>query len=125
MSKDTRIQTRPAQATEPIQQRRQIPPRTDVYENGNEVLVVADMPGVDVDGLELRFEKNELHITGRRPAPPFAEQQEAGWDFHRRFVVPSSIDTARISAELASGTLTVHLPKSEAFQPRTIAVKVG
>lgn len=122
MSMETRIDTPRGSVAEPTAQLRSIPPRTDVYENDTEVLVVADMPGVEVGGVNLRFEKNELRITGTPNAALFG-QEEPAFAFERRFVVPTTIDGEGITAEIDKGTLSVHLPKSKAAQPRQIPVR--
>ena len=52
-------------------------------------------------------------------------QEYRDTDFRRSFAVPSGIDGAKIYAELKSGVLRLHLPKSEALKPREIAVRAG
>lgn len=118
--------TTPA-AMETERTREAIAPTVDVYENENEVLVLADLPGVTQDKLTIHFDKGRLTIEGRRSppqwSPRFAETTLA--DFRRTFLVPQGIDANQISAELAQGVLQVHLPKLASAKPRRIEVKAS
>jgi HSP20 family protein len=93
-------------------------PRVDVLETENEFLVLADMPGVKPDDVDIRFEKGELTVHGRRPGV----QEYAATNYHRVFSVADSVSADKITADLKQGVLTVHLPKIEAVKPRRIAV---
>ena len=107
-------------------------PRVDVIENAHEYLVVADIPGVAKDGLDVRFESGELRIEAHRGKPQtqepqgslLAEEYRVG-DYRRAFAMPDGIDADKIEAELAHGVLRVHLPKSAAKRPRKIAVRAS
>jgi HSP20 family molecular chaperone IbpA len=115
-----------AQATEA---RPTFTPAVDIYENKDEILVVADLPGVTPETLAIDLDKGELDITARREVVPRdgaaigAELRDG--DFRRRFVIPSGIDAAKIDATLRDGVLWLRLPKSEAVKPRQIAVRAG
>jgi HSP20 family protein len=103
-------------------------PACDVYENRNEVLVLADLPGVAAEDLRIHLEKGELTLQARRPVPLDGRWVGAEYrdiEFRRRFTVPGGIDADRISAELTNGVLYLHLPKSEALRPRQIVVNAG
>lgn len=106
-----------------------IAPACDVYENKDEILVVADVPGVTADALEIDLDKGELRIAARRDAAAsgatFVAAEYRDCDFRRRFAVPSGIDAARIGAELKDGVLWLRLPKAEAVKPRQITVRAG
>jgi len=110
-------------------QRQTVAPPCDVYENGEELLVMADLPGVASNALEINFDKGELTIYARRAdVPPQGTLLGAEFrstDYRRRFAVPAGIDAGKIKAELKSGVLLLHLPKSEALKPRQISVKAG
>jgi HSP20 family molecular chaperone IbpA len=113
---------------ERVQQRAWVAPRVDIYENDNEVLLLADVPGVDRDGLTIDLDKDQLTLEGRveERAPGQALGREfQALDYRRSFIVPSGIDATRIAAELSNGVLSLHLPKSEALKPRQIQVKSG
>jgi len=101
-------------------------PEVNIVETKDGYLLEAEMPGVSKDGLQVTLEGNEMTIVGHRPAetPPgealFRESRTA--DFRRVFELDPAIDTARISAKMEQGVLTLTLPKSEKVKPRKIAV---
>ena len=103
-------------------------PRVDVYENEAELLLVADLPGVAQDRIEVRWEAGELRIEGRRvdeaPGNPLAEEYRPA-DFARSFALPEVVDPAGIEAELRDGVLRVHLPKSTQKRARKIDVRAS
>lgn len=123
MSNETRLAN--TGNAEKIEQRPAVAPNVDVFENENELLVVADLPGVSQDRMSIHFDKGRLTIEGRREAPKwsprFAEIENA--DYRRTFLVPQGIDAEKIAAELSQGVLTVHLPKHASVKPRRIEVK--
>src|SRR5689334_8656769 len=78
-----------------------VTPPCDIYENADEILVVADLPGVPTDAVQIRLEKGELTLEARRDLPAEGSALSAeyhGRDFSRRFAVPAGIDGDRISA---------------------------
>lgn len=113
---------------EKIQQRPAAAAAVDIYENAEELLVLADLPGVGREQLTINYEKGQLTIEGRRSALSdgrlLASEQRA-LDFRRTFLVPQGIDTDKIAADLNLGVLRVHLPKSSSLKPRQIHVKAG
>jgi len=104
-----------ASDVEAVQQRAGVAPRCDVFENKDEVLLVADLPGVEQDGLRIDVLDERVTLEGRRTA----------YDFRRSFVLPDGIDREKIVAELQHGVLRLHLPKAAAVKPRRIAVKAS
>jgi HSP20 family protein len=102
-------------------------PRVDVLETENEFLLLADMPGVRPDAVDVRFEQGELTVHGRRTAAEGNRRpllgEPPGAHFHRVFAVTDTVAADRIEAEMKNGVLTVRLPKAEAAKPRRIAVK--
>lgn len=103
-------------------------PVCDVYESKDEILVLADLPGVTPDALRIHLEKGELTIEARRSMSAAGRALGAEFgdlEFRRRFGVPGGIDADRISAELTNGVLHLHLPKSDALRPRRIEVRAG
>jgi len=102
-------------------------PRVDILETQDELLLLADLPGVRPDDMDLRFENGELLLHGRCPArlrdTHSVHAEYAVGDFYRAFTIGEDIDPDKIAAELKNGELTVHLPKSEKVKPRRIAVR--
>lgn len=107
---------------EHVRDERRMAPPVDVYENNDELLLKVDVPGVEHSGLDIHLDNGKLDLEARQ-AKSLAD--ELGYEplvYARSFAVPSSIDPAKVSAELDRGVLTVHLPKTEAAKPRRIQV---
>lgn len=101
-------------------------PSVDIYENKEALTLVADMPGVSSDGVEIHLKDNDLNILGRTKneealGSPVHTEYESG-DYLRRFTLSSVIDQGKIQATMRDGVLKVVLPKSEAAKPRQISV---
>src|SRR5687767_2705165 len=101
-------------------------PLANIIETKDGYILEAEMPGVKKDGLEVTVENGQLTIVGRRTAyagPGQAIYRESrDHDYRRVFEIDSSIDTAKVSARMDQGLLTLHLPKAEAVKPRKITV---
>jgi HSP20 family molecular chaperone IbpA len=97
-------------------------PPVDVYENADEFLVVADLPGVDPDALTVELEASTLHVSGQQNAASTGALQAVL--FERSFRVPDLVAPDGVSAELRAGVLEVHLRKSETAKPRRIPVRM-
>lgn len=113
---------------EAVEDRAWVAPLVDVYENDNEVLLIADLPGVTRESLDINLDKDQLTIVGRiieETVGHVVGQEYQAVDYRRSFMLPNGIDAAKISAELSQGVLNLRLPKSEAVKPRQIEVKVG
>ena len=121
----------PSEVTAPEATRRGIyyTPRVDIYESGEEVVLLCDMPGVKAQDLDVRFEKGELSLFGKvepRQEPAEHLLDEYGVDdFYRSFTIAPDVDANKISADYRDGVLTVHLPKQERAKPKRIAVKTS
>jgi len=105
-----------------------VAPRVDVYENKDELLIVADLPGAQQDDVAIRLDKGQLTIEAKRADRPEAKLIAVEYrpaSYRRAFSVPDGIDGDKVSAELLEGVLRVHLPKSESLKPRQIAVRGG
>jgi HSP20 family protein len=105
-----------------------VAPLVDILENDDEILLFADMPGVDKKDITINIDNGRLALSGIREVSPVgaANWEEFGdVEFRRTFSVPQTIDVARVNAELKDGVLLLHLPKSEAAKPRQIEIKAG
>jgi HSP20 family molecular chaperone IbpA len=103
-------------------------PAVDIFENDDEILLMAEMPGACREDLEVHFANDTLTMTCPRKLSDegvklVGELRPA--EYSRSFLVPKGIDTKMISAELKEGVLRVHLPKSANLKPRHIEVKAG
>jgi HSP20 family molecular chaperone IbpA len=105
-----------------------VTPVVDIYENDDEILLHADMPGVEKDKITVNVDNGTLTITGVREIETkgVATWEEFGnVEYKRNFSVPQTIDVSKVDAELKDGFLRLHLPKSEAAKPRQIEIKTG
>jgi HSP20 family protein len=101
-------------------------PLVDIWENDQGLTVIADMPGVTADGLNIDLRENVLTIYGkvqddRTNRKVLAQEFEVG-DFYRQFSLSELIDQEKISASMKDGVLTLTLPKQAPAQPRKITV---
>jgi HSP20 family molecular chaperone IbpA len=107
---------------------RYVAPPVDIYETEEGLVVLADLPGVAKEALDIRVEQNKLTIQGqaRRGFPGMPIYQEYVLvNFFRQFALSDKVDQSHIAAELKSGVLTLTLPKAEAAKPRQIAVQAA
>lgn len=105
-------------------------PKADIYETEQSLVIVADMPGVDENSVEISLEKNVLSLKGLLEFNPpenyslaYAEY-EVG-DYERNFTLSEDIDRDNIEATISEGVLRVFLPKAGPAQTRKISVKAG
>jgi HSP20 family molecular chaperone IbpA len=107
---------------------RYVTPPVDIYELPEGLVVVADMPGVGKDTLDVRVDNNILTIRGQAshalPSEPVYREYELVHYF-RQFELSDKVDQNKISADLKHGVLSLTLPKAEAAMPRKIAVTVS
>jgi HSP20 family molecular chaperone IbpA len=112
------------------QDTRALLPRVDVLEDDAGITLLADLPGVPKDQLELKVEGDALVIEGVM-APFTAETLEPVYAevrlprYRRSFTLSRELDTSRIDANLKDGVLTLRIPKQAHAQPRRISVQVG
>ena len=106
-----------------------VAPPVDIYEDESGLVVVADLPGADPAGLDVRVERGTLTIQARTAndrafgEPVFREYELTG--FFRQFHLPDEVDSARIEAELKQGVLTLRLPRVTPAEPRHIQVRTA
>lgn len=127
MSHDTNTTVTPKQsAAENTTNRPVVSPAVDIYENEREYLVLADLPGVAHDGVQIRFEGGELSLAAARQddkASDYLGSEIVVADYRRLFRIPETVDSEKIEAKLADGVLHLVLPKSSKAGPRQISVK--
>lgn len=103
-------------------------PRVDIREEDGRFVIRADVPGVDPAAIEVNMDRNVLSISGERAAEPadapgrFSRQERSHGPFHRRFVLPDSVDAERITASNRQGVLEIVIPKKAESAPRRIAI---
>jgi len=105
-------------------------PAVDILETRDEMLVLADMPGVASDGVGVQLEGDQITIEGRvggqeyEGLKPLHVEYGVG-GFYRRFTLGEEIDRDGIKAQLKNGVLTLRLPKAEHAKVRRIAITAG
>lgn len=104
-------------------------PAVDVYEDAEELVLRAELPGVKREDVDVSVDSNVLTLKGERRL----EREEEGRRYHRiersygtfvrQFQLSDNIDAQKIEAQLADGVLTVRLAKKQELKPRKIDVK--
>lgn len=103
-------------------------PPVDIFETENGLVVVADLPGVDKETIDVNVEKNVLTLKAapkQKLNENLARQEYQLLPFFRQFQLSEAVDQSGISAEMKYGVLTIHLPKVKEQQPRKISVSVA
>ncbi|MFU8819016.1 MAG: Hsp20/alpha crystallin family protein [Desulfurivibrio sp.] len=116
------------QAGEPTKPERYFVPAVDIYETDEAVHLLAEMPGVGKDGVEINLENDTLTIKGHKvgnggeAGRVLLREFETG-SYQRRFTIAETIDQGKIVASMADGLLNLVLPKVEPAKPRRIEVR--
>jgi HSP20 family protein len=103
-------------------------PPADIYETDNDLVVMADLPGVDAKSIDLRVENNVLTITGERKLERNADNanvhrvERMYGTFARSFTLSTAVDTDKVHANYKDGVLRIALPKAEQAKPKRIAI---
>lgn len=130
---DTTTMTRTNHADTAMRQRNDngsyLMPRVDVMEDSHGITLLADMPGVPREKLDIRVEGNSLTVEGEiaLQAPQglnatFAEVRAAR--YRRGFALSRELDAQAIDAQLKNGVLRLRIPKLAEAQPRRIEVRI-
>ena len=102
-------------------------PETDIFETGDALVIVMEMPGVEKSNVDIGLENDVLTVAGRidfskyEKLMPVYSEYNIG-DYRRQFTLSNRVDQERISAEVRDGVLTLKLPKAEASKARKIAI---
>ena len=113
---------------ERTRERQCLVPKTDIYETEQMIVILADIPGVDRDALDITLEKNILSIdafssAGDKQDYSVAYSEYIPGDYHRKFRINGEIDFEKIEAVVADGVLELRLPKSEEAKIKKIPIK--
>ncbi len=121
----------PARASEAVPAAAMWAPAVDIYESGDEIVVKAEVPGIDRDAVAVEVKDGILTLRGERKF----EKEENEENYHRiersygafvrSFALPSSIDPEKVNAVLRDGVLEVKLTKKEQAKPRKVTVTVN
>ena len=104
-------------------------PRIDVFDNGTDLVVRVEIPGIDASAVDVTIEDRTLTISGSRPLDESVEtihrREILTGEFKRTVVLPEGIDGSAITAQAANGLLDVTLPRRPEVLPRTVKVAVS
>ncbi len=130
--KDLAVEKKEAATPEVLEKREKVTlvPPVDIYEDEDGIVLLADMPGVKKEDLEIEVDKDVLTISGEisTGVDPLAKglyQEFAGKEYKRVFTLGPDVDSSRIEAKISRGMLKLILPKIEEVKPRKIEVKVA
>lgn len=103
-------------------------PAVDIFENDKEITLLADMPGVKADDLDIDLRDSVLTLTGEVKSPEGPGERAVLREYRtgryvRQFTLSDTIDQSKIDAELKDGVLRLVLPKAEKAVPKKIKVK--
>lgn len=123
-----REETTPRTDGQQNQAERFMQPRTSVFENGDNVVLELEMPGVTRDKIDVTVEKDELTVTGWRQTEDYDKfevlhRERVPMNFRRTFVLSDIIDTGKISAACSDGVLRLTLPKADVAKPKKITIE--
>jgi len=106
-------------------------PNVDILESADELLLLADVPGVKAEDVDIQYERGLLTIHAKveprqdESATSYLLREYGVGDYCRSFQIGEGIDTEEIKAELKNGVMELHLPKTQAYKPRKITVKAS
>jgi HSP20 family protein len=103
-------------------------PSVDIFENDNEIVLKAELPGMDIKDIEVRLENNVLTLKGERRFEKETKEEnyhrierEYG-TFSRAFTLPGAVNVDKATAEYKEGILKVTVPKKEEVKPKPIKI---
>ncbi len=106
-------------------------PPVDIYETDENLVLKAELAGVDPKNVDVRVEENTLYLKGQRnfekevKGENYRRMERSYGSFARTFALPSSIDADKVAAEYKDGVLTLTIPKREEAKPKTIKINLS
>jgi HSP20 family protein len=106
-------------------------PAVDIYEHQGNIVLTAELPGVDAKDVDVRVENNVLTLRGERKwseevqRESYHRVERAYGSFTRSFTLPNVVDTEKIKADFKDGMLKLVLPKKEEAKPKQISINVA
>ena len=103
-------------------------PAVDIYETENELIMTAEVPGIEEKDIEIKIEDNTLSLRGERKFEKETKEENyhrierSYGSFYRAFTLPNSIDPDRIQAEHENGVLKISMPKRQELKPRKVKI---
>lgn len=106
-------------------------PAVDIFETEQNLVLKAELPGIDPKDVEVRVENNTLFLSGQRKFENEVKEENyhrverSYGSFSRTFALPGTINAENVSAEYKGGILTLTMPKREEAKPKTIKINVS
>jgi HSP20 family protein len=106
-------------------------PAVDIYEQGTDIVLKAELPGVDPKDVDIRLENNVLTLRGERKfenevkKENYHRVERSYGTFSRSFTLPSVVNQGNIKADFKDGMLKVVLPKREEAKPKQIEISIA
>ena len=108
-------------------------PAVDIFEHEGNIVLKAELPGIDPKDVDIRVENNVLTLRGERKFESESEVKREDYhrveraygSFSRSFTLPNVVDTGKIKAESKDGVLKVTLPQKAEAKPKQISISVG
>lgn len=104
-------------------------PVVDIYETENEVVLKAELPGMEKKDIHLEVRDHTLTLSGERKHEKeekeenFHRVERSYGKFYRSFSLPSTVDTEKVKANMKEGVLEIKLPKVEEAKPKAIEIE--
>jgi HSP20 family protein len=103
-------------------------PPVNVFQQGEDILAIIELPGIDKDDLRIQAKENTIRISGTKSIKypdgvSVHRRERVAGEFDRTLSIPVQIDPDGIKAEYRDGLLALFLPRAESDKPRTITVK--
>jgi HSP20 family protein len=102
-------------------------PPINVFQQGDGLLAIVELPGIDKKGLQVQAKENTIRIFGNKAASypegvSVHRRERSFGQFDRTLTLPVQLDPDGIKAEYRDGILAIYLPRSELDKPRTIKI---
>jgi HSP20 family protein len=103
-------------------------PAVDIYDQEDSIVIKAELPGLNKDGLSIEIKENKLVLKGERLADKeikeenYYRRERSFGSFHRAFSLPAGIDPDNVTASFKDGILKVEIPKAEETKPKRITI---
>jgi HSP20 family protein len=103
-------------------------PPINVFQQGDDILALMELPGVDKNDLQIQAKANTIRISGKKRVeyanePSVHRRERVSGEFDRTLSLPVQVDPDRIKAEYRDGLLALYLPRSESDKPHSIKIK--
>lgn len=103
-------------------------PPVNVFRQGEDFVIVAELPGIDKSSLDIQVKNNQVRLRGSKKVTYPDElsvhrRERLSGDFDRTLNLPAEIEADKVKAEYRDGILAVFLPRAEADKPRSITIE--